>query len=116
MKLGIEQPEEAFPSIKQLAMNDDWKVREAAATCLVEISRKRRQEVVTEMTGWVENNDANIRRTSVEGLRVVARKDLQTVLPVLEKAKTDDNLYVKKSMANVLRNASRYDQKFVFAL
>jgi len=58
VELGIKQPEEAFPEIKQLAQKDDWKVREVAASCLVEISKKRLQEVVAEMTAWVEDSNA----------------------------------------------------------
>jgi len=60
VELGIKQPKEAFPKIKQLAESDDWKVREVAATCLVEIGRKRPQEVIAEMMLWADDKDANI--------------------------------------------------------
>ncbi|MFH1275570.1 MAG: DNA alkylation repair protein, partial [Candidatus Woesearchaeota archaeon] len=62
------------------------------------------------------DKDPNVRRTSSEGLRDVARKAPKKVLPIIEKLKKDDNLYVKKSVANVLRNASRYDPDFVLDL
>jgi len=81
VKLGIIEPNEAFPKIKQLAQSNDWKVREVAATCLVEVSKRRTTEVIQEMLHWA-----------------------------------DDNLYIKRSVANVLRNASRYDPRFVFEL
>lgn len=55
VELRIERPDEAFPEIKQMPQSDDWKVREVAATCLVEMCRKRPQEVVAEMTAWVED-------------------------------------------------------------
>jgi len=37
-------------------------------------------------------------------------------LPIFEKLKTDSNLYVRKSVANVLRNASRKNPDFVLDL
>jgi len=116
VELGIKVPNEAFPKIKQLAQSDDWKVREVAATCLVEISKRRRQEVLAEMTGWVEQKDANIRRASVEGLRGIARKYPEAVFPILEKAKTEDNLYVKQAVAHILREASKRNSQFVLDL
>jgi len=116
VKLGITEPKKAFPKIKKLAQSDDWKMREVAASCLVEISRKKTNEVIQEMVCWADDGNPNVRRTSSEGLRDVARRNPDKVLPMIEKLKTDDNLYVKKSVASVLRNASRYDPRFVFEL
>lgn len=113
---GIRNPKSAFPEIRKMAESDDWKVREVAATVLVEISKKRVDEVVREMMLWANDTNPNVRRTSSEGLRNLARKNPEKVLPVIEKLKTDENLYVKKSVANVLRNASRYNPDFVLAL
>ena len=45
VKRGIENPESAFPEIRKMAVDADWEVREVAATALVEISRKRADEV-----------------------------------------------------------------------
>jgi DNA alkylation repair enzyme len=116
VELGIKQPEEAFPKVKQLAQSDDWKAREVAATCLVEIGRKKTDEVIQEMMRWADDANPNVRRVSSEGLRGIVRRNPDKVLPVIGKLKTDDNLYVKKSVANVLRNASKYDSAFVFDL
>jgi 3-methyladenine DNA glycosylase AlkC len=116
VELGIKQPEAAFPKIRQLAHSDDWKVREVAATCLVEISKKKSDEVIQGMVCWADDSNPNVRRTSSEGLRDVARRNPDKVLSVIEKLNEDNNLYVKKSVANVLRNASRYNPNLVFEL
>lgn len=116
VQLEIKQPEGAFPKIKQLAQSDDWKMREVAATCLVEISRQKTNEVIREMLHWADDGNPSVRRTSSEGLRGIARRNPDKVLPVIEKLKTADNLYVKKSVAHVLRNASKYNPHFVFEL
>jgi len=62
---------------------------------------------------WVEHPDPNVRRAASEGLRGIARRSPELVLPVLTKLKTDPNIYVKKSVANVLRNAGNYHAEFV---
>lgn len=116
VKKGITNPKVVFPEIKRMAESKDWKVREVAATALVEISKKNPDEVVLEMTHWAESSNPNVRRTASEGLRELARKDVNKILPVIEKLKTDNKLYVKKSVANVLRNAGRYNPEFVITL
>lgn len=116
VKLGIEYPSKTFPRIRKLAESDDWKEREVAATALVEISKKKSDEVVSEMKKWSSDKNPNIRRTSSEGLRDIARKNPAQVLPIIENLKTDENLYVKKSVANILRNASRKDPDFVLTV
>lgn len=112
----LEDPKEAFPYVIKLAESEDWKVREVAATALVEISKKRRREVVEEALGWVEDDNENVRRAAVEGLRDIARKEPNDIVAVLEKAKTDTSLYLKKSVANVLRNANKRSPDFVLNL
>lgn len=116
VKKGIEDPNLVFSEIRKMAENYDWKVREIAATALVEISKKREDAVVEEMMRWASDGDLNIRRVSSEGLRGVARKNPKKILPVLEKLKMDSSLYVKKSVASLLRNASRKHPDFVMEL
>lgn len=116
VRKGIENPKRALPAIRRLAESADWKRREVAAAALVEIGKKRKDEIVKEMIRWVESEDPNVRRAAVEGLRDIARKDPRATLAILERAKGDTDLYVKKSVANVLRNASRYDPAFVLDL
>jgi 3-methyladenine DNA glycosylase AlkC len=113
VKNGIQNPKSVFSQIRQMAESEDWKICEVAATTLVEISKKKTDEVVEELANWAKNSNPNIRRTASEGLRDVARKDPDKVMSVLEKLKTDNDLYVKKSVANVLRNASRNSMEFV---
>lgn len=82
--------------------------REDAATALVKISKKKEDEVVNEMILWAEDKDTpNIRRTASEGLRDVARKNPEKILPVIEKIKTDNSRYVRKSVAALLRMISK---------
>lgn len=110
---GIHSLHDALPEIRELASSGDWRKREDAATALVEISKKREDEVVGEMIVWAEEKDPNIRRASSEGLRGVARRNPEKILPVIEKLKTDDSLYVRKSVAALLRAISKKNPEFV---
>jgi len=113
---GIHSLRDALPEIRKLALSDDWRKREDAATALVEISKKKEDEVVNEMILWAEDKDPNVRRTASEGLRGVARKNQKKILPVIEKLKTDDSLYVRKSVATLLRAISKKSPEFVIGL
>jgi len=113
---GIHSLGDALPEIRELASNNDWKKREDAATALVEISKKKEDEVVNEMILWAEDKDPNIRRVASEGLRGVARRNPEKILPVIEKLKTDDSLYVRKSVAALLRAISKRNTKFAIDL
>jgi len=111
--VAIRDSEQGFRSIMELARSEDWKEREVAATILVEVSKMKPDEVIAEMLLWADHSDTNVRRTASEGLRDIARKNPGSVLPVIEKLKGDSNPYVKKSVANVLRNAGNYHPEFV---
>src|SRR5580765_2043123 len=98
-----QNPQKSFPAILKLAASEDWKEREVAATLLVEASKKKADAIVAELIRWADHANPNVRRTASEGLRDVARKQPDLVLPVITKLKADSDLYVKKSVANVLR-------------
>ena len=116
VKQAINDPRRSFPAILKLATSEDWKEREVAASVLVEASKKKPDDIVAEMILWADHANPNVRRTASEGLRDVARKNPGVVLPVIAKLKADPNLYVKKSVANVLRNAGNYRPDFVLSV
>jgi 3-methyladenine DNA glycosylase AlkC len=113
---GIHSLHDALLEIRKLASHDDWRKREDAATALVEISKKKEDEVLNEMILWAEEKDSNIRRASSEGLRGVARRNPEKILPIIEKLKTDESLYVRKSVAALLRAISKKNSEFVVVL
>ena len=51
-----------------------------------------------------------------EGLRHLARKVPTAILPILELLRADPDLYVRKSVANILRNAGKRDPEFILTL
>lgn len=113
---GIHSLHDVLPEIRALALHEDWKKREDAATALAEISKKKEDKVVNEMMLWAEDKDPNIRRAASEGLRGVVRRNPEKILPAIEKLKTDDSLYVRKSVVALLRAISKKNPKFVIDL
>jgi 3-methyladenine DNA glycosylase AlkD len=82
---GRTDPVAAFREIRALAASKSWQEREVAATALVEISKKH----------------ADARRTP------------DAVVAVLELLRGDADSYVRKSVANVLRNAGKRHPAFI---
>ncbi len=83
---------------------------------MLEISKKKEDNVIREMIIWVGDDDPNIRRVASEGLRGVARRNPEKVLPVIERLKTDDSLYVKKSVVALLRAISKKNPALAYVL
>ncbi len=113
---GRVEPDAVFPELRRLAASDQWQTREVAATALVEIGKRHPVAVLDTAQGWAKDHDANIRRAASEGLRGIVKVDPQAVRPVLETLRTDPELYVKKSVANVLRNASGKHPELVLSI
>jgi 3-methyladenine DNA glycosylase AlkC len=106
VKNGRTRPNAAFPRLRQLAASGHWQEREVAAMALVEISKKQAGAVTAEMLRWSADPDPNVRRASCEGLRGLVRTTPGAVAPVLQALRADPSLYVRKSVANLLRDAS----------
>lgn len=109
-------PAVAFPEIRSLAASEQWQTREVASTALVWIGERHPSAVVRQARLWAKDKDRNVRRAASEGLRGIVKSDPEAVRPVLELLRTDPELYVKKSVANVLRNASGKHAEFVLTL
>ncbi len=113
---GRIEPEAVFPELRKLAASDQWQTREVAATALVEIGKRHPAPVLREAHRWAKARDSNVRRAASEGLRGVVKLDPRAVRPVLEMLRADPELYVQKSVANVLRNASAKHPDFVLGV
>ena len=113
---GRIDPRPVFPEIRALAASEQWQTREVAATALVEIGRRHAAAVLRQARLWAKDKDSNVRRAASEGLRGIVKVDPEAVRPVIETLRADPALYVKKSVANVLRNASGKHAEFVLGV
>ena len=110
---GRVDPDAVFSELRKLAASDQWQTREVAATALVDIGKRHRAAVLQVARQWAKDRDENVRRAASEGLRGIVKVDPEAVRPVLESLRADPELYVKKSVANLLRNASGKHPEFV---
>lgn len=113
---GQSRPEGAFPRFRELAASEQWQEREVAATALVEISKKHAEAVVAEMLRWSGDTDPNVRRASCEGLRGLVRATPEAAAPIRQALHADPSAYVRKSVANLLRDASKKHPAVVLGL
>ncbi len=109
-------PGAVFPELRRLAASEDWQTREVAATALVEIGKRHPAAVLQTAERWAKDCDPNVRRAASEGLRGIVKADPAAVRPVLEMLRADPALYIKKSVASVLRNASGKHPEFVLGV
>jgi 3-methyladenine DNA glycosylase AlkC len=113
---GRVDPAVVFPEIARMAASEAWQTREVAATALVGIAKRHAAAVLSQAKKWARSADPNVRRTASEGLRGLVKDDPEGVRTVLELLREDPDLYVRKSVANVLRNASARHPDFVLRL
>jgi 3-methyladenine DNA glycosylase AlkC len=113
---GRTKPTTALSKLRALAASDAWQTREVAATALVEIAKRHPHEVLAVANRWARNRNPFLRRAASEGLRGLVQTDPESVRPILEELRGDPDRYIQKSIANVLRNASRKQATFVVAL
>lgn len=74
------------------------------------------ERMAAQMLNWAESSNPRVRRLASEGIRPrlpwgIALKSLkenpEPIIPILEKLKEDDSLYVRKSVANNLNDISK---------
>ncbi|HEX4823203.1 MAG TPA: hypothetical protein VFV19_02715 [Candidatus Polarisedimenticolaceae bacterium] len=112
---GRVDPEAVLPELIKLASSDQRQTREVAATGLVELGKRHPAVVLREARRWAKKMTP-MSGVPREGLRGIVKVDPQSVGPVLEDLRADPQLYVKKSVANVLRNASTKHPDFALSL
>jgi 3-methyladenine DNA glycosylase AlkC len=90
-----------------------------------EFFRRDAQGTLKVMRTWAEDDDEHVRRLASEGSRPrlpwsfrldAVLKDPRLTTPILERLRTDDSLYVRKSVANHLNDFSKDHAKYMVDL
>lgn len=116
---------ELFLKIRKYAADRHFGVREFAWMAVRNIIAENLEESVYILSYWADDKDENVRRFACESTRPAGvwckhieylKKYPETCLPILEKLKSDDSLYVRKSVGNWLNDAGKYSPGFVIDL
>lgn len=89
-------------AIHRLARDDDWEVRETAASLLGDCLERAFGEYLRPAQGWVATGDPRLRRAVVVGAKYAARsrhpERAETLLDLIEPALADHDEYVRRNL------------------
>ena len=124
-----------FPDFVELCGIDDLKTSVDAMEYFTEGSSsefpvrqfiiKYEKEMMKQMTAWSKSNNEHVRRLASEGCRprlpwAIAlpefKKDPASILPILERLKSDQSEYVRRSVANNLNDISKDNPDIVIKI
>ncbi|MCL2364762.1 MAG: DNA alkylation repair protein [Defluviitaleaceae bacterium] len=125
----------SFPDFVEVYGLDDWEVSMAALErytphasaefAVRPFILRDPQRMMTQMDAWAQSDNPHVRRLASEGCRPalpwaqalpIFKKDPAPILPILERLKTDPDLYVRKSVANNLNDISKTHPEWVAKL
>jgi 3-methyladenine DNA glycosylase AlkC len=116
---GLDDPAFSFDALKYLTSfgSSEFAVRE--------FFRRDTKGTLKVMRQWAEDENEHVRRLASEGSRPrlpwssrsdAVVKDPRLTTPILERLRTDDSLYVRKSVANHLNDISKDHPAYMIGL
>jgi 3-methyladenine DNA glycosylase AlkC len=96
-----------------VSKNPSWQVQEFLAMAFDNYCKNNGYEnSLNVINEWLNNENANIRRAVTEGLRSWIKRPYfkdnpQEAITILSKYKTDESVYVRKSVGNALKDISK---------
>ena len=89
-------------AVHRLARDDDWEVRETAASLLGDALERSFNEYLTPAQAWVATGDARLRRAVVVAAKYAARsrhpERAEPLLDLIEPALSDHDEYVRRNL------------------
>jgi len=105
---------EAFSIMREkVARDPDWRVQEILAMAFDNYCRDTGYErALPIIRDWLADPDPNVRRAVPEGLRIWTARDYfkahpEVAVALLAPLRSDESVYVRKSVGNALRDISR---------
>ena len=96
-----------------VSKNSSWQVQEFLAMAFDVYCRKNGyEESLKIINEWLNNNNENVRRAVIEGLRIWTKRPFfednpQEAINIISKYKIDESEYVRKSVGNALKDISK---------
>lgn len=126
--VGVDENQtlaEKFLSIRSLAADHHFGVREVAWLAIRPSLAKELNQALSILVHWASDTNANIRRFASESTRprgvwcahiASLKTNPEQALPILESLKNDPSEYVRNSVANWLNDASKTQPEWVKAI
>ena len=102
-----------------VSKNPAWQVQEFLAMAIDNYCKRNGyEESITIIHEWMYDQNANIRRAVVEGLRIWTRRPYfrdnpELTIRLISSLKSDESEYVRKSVGNALKDISKEFPEFV---
>lgn len=117
--------EQKLTQSRELVADKHFGVREVVWMALRPEIDKNLEESIKVLSAWTSSKDENIRRFSTESTRPRGvwckhidrlKENPEMALPILDKLKSDNSIYVQDSVGNWLNDASKSKPDFVIEL
>ena len=112
--LGLIGNQKALLFLKNtVSTNPAWQIQEFLAMAFDNYCKKNGYEnSLKTIHEWLSDENANIRRAVIEGLRIWTKRPYfkdnpEATIKLLSKHKTDESEYVRKSVGNALKDISK---------
>jgi 3-methyladenine DNA glycosylase AlkC len=122
---GLLLPEISLELLRIFGTADSTTAREGSQIALRTFVRKNPDEIINKIYPWIESEDERQRRLVVESSRPrgvwtshldMFKTNPEILIPILEKLRSDESLYVRKSVANALNDISKDHPQLVLSL
>ncbi len=112
--LGLIGNQKAIDYLKNIvSKNPAWQVQEFLAMAVDNYCEQNGYEKsLTTIHEWMDDQNANVRRAVIEGLRIWTKRPYfkdnpELTIKLLSRLKTDESEYVRKSIGNALKDISK---------
>jgi HEAT repeat protein len=91
--------------IEQMAVDDDWRVRESAAENIRQLNERYFEDYYPVWKEWVHDENHFLRRAAAMGLTRISPDHYSEAWNLIEPLLYDENIYVRKSMGRIVLGA-----------
>lgn len=91
--------------IEEMAVDDDWHTREAAADSIRELNERYFEDYYPVWQEWVRDENHFLRRAAAMGLTRISPEHYNEAWNLIEPLLHDENLYVRKSIGRIVLGA-----------
>jgi HEAT repeat protein len=89
--------QEILKTIRKCAVNEDWKIREEAASRIKDLNDSHFEKYLPVWKQWISDDDPHIRRAVLVGLVRIDKKHVKKAFELIEPLLYDRDTYVRRN-------------------